>query len=55
MFYKALGFAVWKGATWYVGHKRPSRKVLVGGALVLGVAMLLAVGARRPEPPDLHD
>ena len=52
MFYKALGFAVWKGAKWYVGRKLPSsplpsRKLMVGGALALGVATLVAAGARR--------
>ena len=55
MFYKALGFAVWKGARWYVGRKLPSRasrklpsrKLMVGGALVLAVATLIAVGAKR--------
>ena len=53
MFYKALGFAVWQGAKWYVGHKvpggrsLPSRKLVVGGALALGVATLIAVGAKR--------
>jgi len=55
MFYKALGFAVWKGAKWYVGRKLPShgsrklpsRKLMVGGALVLAVATLIAVGAKR--------
>ena len=52
MFYRALGFAVWKGAKWYVGRKLPSRglpsrKLMVGGALALGVATLVAVGAKR--------
>ena len=52
MFYKALGFAVWQGAKWYVAHKVPggrfpSRKLLVGGALALGVATLIAAGAKR--------
>jgi hypothetical protein len=53
MFYKALGFAVWKGAKWYVGRKlpsrSPSRKLMlgVGGGLALGVATLVAVGAKR--------
>ena len=55
MFYKALGFAVWKGAKWYVGRKLPSpgssrlpsRKLMVGGALALGAATLIAVGAKR--------
>ena len=55
MFYKALGFAVWQGAKWYVGRKvpsrpsrrLPSRKLVVGGALALGVATLIVVGAKR--------
>jgi hypothetical protein len=47
MLYKALGFAVWKGAKWYVGRKLPPRRLLVGGALALGVATLVAAGARR--------
>jgi hypothetical protein len=47
MLYKALGFAVWKGAKWYVGRKVPSRKLVVGGALALGVATLVAVGTKR--------
>jgi hypothetical protein len=52
MFYKALGFAVWKGAKWYVGRKLPtrrlpSRKLMVGGALALGVATAVAVGATK--------
>jgi hypothetical protein len=47
MFYKALGFAVWKGAKWYVGRKVPSRKLVMGGALALGVATLVAVGTKR--------
>jgi hypothetical protein len=47
MFYKALGFAVWKGAKWYVARKLPSRKLVVGGALALVVATLVGVGAKR--------
>jgi hypothetical protein len=49
MFYKALGYAVWKGAKWYVGRKLPPRKLLFGGALALalGVGTLVAVGAKR--------
>jgi hypothetical protein len=52
MLYKALGFAVWKGAKWYVGRKLPPRKLLVGGALALGVATLVAVGATRRDHED---
>jgi hypothetical protein len=47
MLYKALGFAVWKGAKWYLRRKVPSRRVLVGGALALGLATLVAAGAKR--------
>ena len=47
MLYKALGFAVWKGAKWYVGRKLPPRRLLIGGALALGVATIVAVGVRR--------
>jgi hypothetical protein len=62
MFYKALGFAVWKGAKWYVGRKLPSgklpsgklpsrklpsRKLMLGGALAIGVATVVAAGAKR--------
>jgi hypothetical protein len=47
MLYKALGYAVWKGAKWYVGRKLPPRKRLIGGAVALGVATLVAVGAKR--------
>ncbi|MEA2256774.1 MAG: hypothetical protein QOG35_2819 [Solirubrobacteraceae bacterium] len=47
MFYKALGFAVWKGAKWYVGRRLPPRKLIVGGAVALGIATLVAAGAKR--------
>jgi hypothetical protein len=47
MLYKALGFAVWKGAKWYLGRKLPPRKLMVGGALALAAATLVAAGARR--------
>jgi hypothetical protein len=55
MFYKALGYAVWQGVKWYVGRKLPStgssklpsRKLMLGGALVLALATLIAVGAKR--------
>jgi hypothetical protein len=47
MFYKALGYAVWKGAKWYVGRRLPPRKLIVGGAVALGVATLVAAGVKR--------
>jgi hypothetical protein len=49
MFYKALGYAVWKGARWYLGRKLPDRKLLVGGAVALGAATLVAVVATRGQ------
>jgi hypothetical protein len=47
MLYKALGFAVWKGAKWYVGRKLPPRAALIGGAVALGAATVVAIGAKR--------
>jgi hypothetical protein len=47
MLYKALGFAVWKGAQWYFGHKLPSARVLAGVAVAAAVATGVAVGAKR--------
>ncbi len=54
MFYKALGFAVWKGAKWYLGRRMPSRKAMLagGGALAAAAAIaasVRAVGSRRSE------
>jgi hypothetical protein len=50
MFYKALGYLVWKGAKLYVGRKLPalpSRKLVLAGALAVGVATLVAFGAKH--------
>jgi hypothetical protein len=47
MFYKAIGFLVWKAAKFYIAQKLPARKVLVGATVALGVATLLGVGAAR--------
>ena len=43
MFYKALGFVVWKGARWYVvrktrRHKSPPREAVLATALAIGAA-----------------
>ena len=43
MFYKALGFAVWKGAKWYMGRRLPSRRLMASGAAALGAATVVAV------------
>ena len=47
MFYKLIGFLVWKAARFYVSSKLPQRKLLVGGAVALGVATLVAAGAKH--------
>ena len=46
--YQALGFAVWKGARWYV-HRRfgdAPRRVALGGLVVATVAALVFAGKR---------
>jgi hypothetical protein len=47
MFYKALGFAVWKGAKWYLGRKLPPARTIAGIGLAAVVATVVAVGAKR--------
>jgi len=51
MRYKLLGFAVWKGARWYVrrrfGRLIPSRRVLAGAFVVSAVSALAVVATRR--------
>jgi hypothetical protein len=48
MLYKALGFAVWKGAKWYLGRKAPPpARLLVGVGVAAAVATAVAVGAKR--------
>src|SRR5919107_1959471 len=45
MLYKALGFAVWKGAKWYLGRKLPPGRLLAGVAVAAAVANRVAAGA----------
>jgi len=51
MVYRLLGFAVWRGARWYMnrryGHLVPSRRVLTGAFVVSAVSALAVVAARR--------
>ena len=47
MFYKTLGFAVWKGAKWYLGRKAPPGRLLVGIGLGAMAATAVAVGAKK--------
>jgi hypothetical protein len=47
VFYKLIGLLVWKAAKFYVSSKLPQRKFLVGGAVALGVATLIAAGTKH--------
>jgi hypothetical protein len=51
MGYKLLGFAVWRGAKWYLrrsyGHLIPSRRVLAGGLVAMAIGALLLAGRRQ--------
>ena len=46
--YRLLGYAVWRGAKWYVGKRLPSRRSLaLSGAAALGaLGVTVAVGRR---------
>ena len=46
--YRLLGYAVWRGAKWYVRRRLPSRRALaLSGVAALGaVAVTVAVGRR---------
>jgi len=47
MFYKLLGFAVWKGAKWYMGRKAPPARLLAGIGVAAVTATAVAIGAKR--------
>jgi hypothetical protein len=47
MFYKTLGFAVWKGARWYLGRKLPGTRLIAGLGLGALAATAAALGAKR--------
>jgi hypothetical protein len=51
MRYKLLGYAVWKGARWYVGRRYgrliPSRRVMAGALVVSAVSALVIAATRR--------
>jgi hypothetical protein len=47
VFYKVLGYVVWRGAKWYLGRKAPSVRSLLAGAAGLAAATAAAVGAKR--------
>jgi hypothetical protein len=46
--YKLLGFAVWRGAKWYVRRRFHSRRIALAGSLgLIGAAGAAALIARR--------
>ena len=49
--YKVLGYGVWRAAKWYLrrtyGRLIPSRRVALGGAALLAVAGVVALGASQ--------
>jgi hypothetical protein len=47
MLYKTLGFAVWKGAKWYLARKAPGTRVIAGLGLGALAATAAALGAKR--------
>jgi len=47
MLYKTLGFAVWKGAKWYLGRKLPATRLIAGVGLGALAATAAALGAKR--------
>jgi len=51
MLYKALGFAVWQGAKWYLGRRvKPGRRFVrigLGVGAAVAAATGLALGAKR--------
>jgi hypothetical protein len=50
MGYKILGFAVWKGAKWYLRRRLGvlgSRPALAAGAVAVGIGVAAIAGSRR--------
>jgi len=47
MLYKVLGFAVWRGAKWYLGRKVQPTRLVAGAGLAGLAATAAAVGAKR--------
>ena len=51
MLYKALGYAVWNGAKYYLRRKAPgggnSQKLVAAGVVALAVGSIIALGAKR--------
>jgi hypothetical protein len=53
MLYKALGYAVWNGAKFYVKRKAPgngtSQKLVAAGVVALAVGSIIALGAKKSD------
>jgi len=48
MGYKLLGFAVWRGARWYLGRRfAGARTKLVAGGAIAAALVVVGLGARR--------
>ena len=47
MLYKALGFAVWKSAKWYVGRRLAPGRLIARVGLAAIAATAVALGAKR--------
>jgi hypothetical protein len=45
--YKLLGFAVWKGARWYLARRLNLRRLAAKAAIALGALVALVVIVRR--------
>jgi hypothetical protein len=48
--YKILGFVVWKGAKWYLGHRvSRAKRFAAAGAVGLGVGALVVAAASAKQ------
>ena len=47
MFYKLLGFFVWKAVRFYVSKNVPTRRIAAAGFVAVALVALLAGGAKR--------
>jgi hypothetical protein len=49
--YKILGFVVWKGAKWYLGHRvSRAKRFAAAGVVGLGVgALVVAASAKQKQ------
>lgn len=48
MGYKILGFVVWKGAKWYLGHRvSRAKRFAAAGVVGLGVGALVVAAASK--------